>query len=383
MTLSSPASQDAGIQKVGNLELFLDLVFVFTVTQITGTLAHPHGPETYLHAALMFLSLMWSYDGYCWLASNTGLTGDLEGWLTFVTMAGFFMMALAIPAVWSSPAAGALFGAGLIVATVIHLVLFSHAPNGSAQAIFGVGFTNLLSAVLVLLSSFCNPGLKTLLWGAALLVILLPIFFTQADRGFSLSPKHFAERHGLLVIIALGESIMGVGLGIARAHLHGLYLGYALIALLLVAFLWWSYFGPDNQRAEHALVKADPTRRSQMALRGYGLAHFTMLAGIILAAAGLEVGVHDPAHPVHGWAAWNLGGGLALYFAGDVLFRRAMGLGPGRLRSGLALMLLATAWVGLHFPALWQLLSCTALIFAAVTFEDYVLDTPAPQEHTA
>lgn len=366
--------QDAGIQKVGALELFLDLVFVFAVTQVTGTVAHPHGWETYAQAALMFLSLMWMYSGFTWLSSNTDLSDDLEGWMMFFAMAGFLLMSMAIPAVWTNPGAGALFGAGLIIATVVHIILFSRTRTSSAQAIFEVAGTNLLSAVLVMLSSFCAPALKLPLWGIAVLVFLLPILVHRADSGFSLSARHFAERNGLLIIIALGESVMAVGSGVEAQHLHGLYLGYALLGLLLAASLWWSYFGPDNERAEHALVQAVPTHRSRLALHGYGFAHYAMLAGIILAAAGLEVAIHAPSAHAHAAPAWNLAGGLALYFLGDVYFRRVMGIGPSRLRGALALALLATVWVGLHLSSFWQLVACVVLIQGVITLEDYVLE---------
>jgi len=376
MTPTPPVSlplvpQDAGIEKVRPVELFLDLVFVFTISQITGLVAHPHGLTSYLQAALVFASLMWIYDGFAWLTSNITFSRDFESWLMFAAMVGFFLMAVAIPTV--AGRGGVLFAAGLLLVTLIHALMFTFTSTSSARAIYSVAPYNFASALLVLAAGVVPHPWNLVLWTLGI-GLLVGAVLSRSEVQFSLSPRHFAERNGLLILIALGESIFGLGLGATGLHLSPTLILYVVLGLLLSAHLWWSYFGPDAERVEHVMVSASPTRRGHLALYGFGAGHFLMLSGIILTAAALEVGIHAPTHAVSTATAWNLSGGLALYFVGDVYFRRVMGLGPGRLRLLLAFLLLATVPLGLTFSALAQLLVVVLILVLVFAIEDYVLE---------
>lgn len=382
MTLTPPpppsplTPTDAGIQKVGNHELFMDLIFVFTIAQVTGLIAHPHGLLDYVQAGLVFLSLGWIYDGFVWLTSNRRDLNDLEGWLMFAAMLGFLLMSMAIPTV--AGGGGVLFALGLLLVTLIHTLLFARANNSSAQAIFRIAPANFAAALTVLFAAFTPYPWSLLVWALGLTPIILTIIL-RPESNFSLSPRHFAERHGLLIIIALGETIFGIGTGAISEKLTLPVILYVTLGLVLAAHIWWSYFGPDNARAEHQLVKADPRTRNFMALRGFGYGHFFMLSGIILTAAALEVGVHHPLHPVNTFAAWNMAAGLCVYFLGDVYFHRVMRLGPGRLRLFTAALMLCTAPLGMQFSALAQLIACVVIIVATITLDDYVLEPKRQQ----
>lgn len=291
------------MQSARPVELFFDLVFVYAVTQLSGVVAHAEGPETYVQAALMFMSLMWMYDGYVWLSSNMTFERDLDSWLYFLAMAGFLIMAVGIPDVRG--AGGLPFGLGLLLVTVIHITMFARVPNAGAQAILGIAPFNVGSAVLVLASTFAAGPLHWALWSAGVGVLLLATAFRR-EQAFELSPQHFVERHGLLIIVTLGESVMGLGLGVRGLPLDGAHLTYLLLGLLLAAHLWWGYFGPNHDRVEHHFVMAEPVRRNRMALLGFGYLHMVMMAGIILVAAAAEVGIHEPAHHAPEAGAWNL-----------------------------------------------------------------------------
>lgn len=367
----TPLPQDAGVQRVGNHELLLDLIFVFTISQITGLIAHPHGLTDYLQAGLVFFSLMWIYDGFVWLGSNKAQMDDLEGWLMFLAMLGFLLIAMSISTVGGS--GGTVFALGLLLVTLIHTVMFARTGNSSAQAIFTIAPQNFAAGLAVLYAAFTPHPWNLAVWALGLVVIAVAIV-RRKEGNFSMSPRHFVERHGLLIIIALGEAIMGIGAGGEEALLKWPVIAYTALGLLLAVHIWWSYFGPDNQRAEHRMVQADPVTRNFMGLRAYGLGHFLMLSGIMLCAAALEVGIHHPLHPVSPFGAWNMAVGLCLYFLGDVYFHRVMRLGPGRLRLLLAALLLLTAPLGLYFSALVQLLVCAVLIVGTTAFEDYVLE---------
>lgn len=354
------------MQRVGSIELFFDLVFVFALTQLTSLVAHPHGPADYGKALLVFMTLMWIYNGYLWLGGNIELGGENRRRLTFVAMAGFFVMALSIPAVFD--AGGLPYALGLLTVTAIHVLLFRTSKNSSARAIWLIAPYNFGAAVLVLAAAFVHPPYDWPLWVAAVATLLVTSVQTR-EYGFQLSPRHFAERQGLLLIIALGESIVAVGGGVGDLALSGPLLAYCMLALMLSALLWWTYFHRDDARAEHAFVHAAPAQRTRMAILGYGYGHFAMITGIILIAAGLKVGVAHPTGHPDAIGVWNLTFGLGLYLLGDVTYRRIVGIGPGWVRLGLAAVLLLTIPLGLMYGALPHLILCVALLTSLLWVE--------------
>lgn len=233
--LPAPAPAEAPVQRVGTIELFFDLVFVFALTQLTSLVAHPHGLADYGKAFLVFLTLMWIYDGYVWLGGNVELGGERQRGLIFVSMAGFFVMALSIPTVYY--AGGLPYALGLLTVTTIHAFLFKTAQNSSAQAIWQIAPYNFGAALLVLVAAFVQPPYDWPIWAAAVATLLSSTFIGRR-REFQLSPRHFVERHGLLIIIALGESIVAVGGGVGKVALSGPLLAYGVLALMLAALLW-------------------------------------------------------------------------------------------------------------------------------------------------
>lgn len=356
-----PAPQDAGIERVGTIELLFDLVLVFAATQITGLIGHPHGPADYLKAALVFLSLMWIYDGYVWLTSNVVIQERRDRWLFFVAMAGFFVMALGIPSVFGP--GGLPYALGLLLVTVIHTALFGRVANSSAAAIRGVAPYNLGSAGLVLLAAFVPEPWRWPLWLGAL-GVLVAASLRRSGGGFSLSPRHFVERHGLLMIIALGESVVALGLGARELSLGPAVLAFAVLGVFLAVGLWWTYFEEDQERAEHLLSAAPAGQRGGMALWGFGFGHSMMIFGIILIAAALEVDIARPTGSAGWFSALNLAAGLGLYLLGNVAYRRVVGIRHNALRLGLAALAVLSIFVGLNASSLLHLLVCVLLLLA-------------------
>jgi len=192
--------------------------------------------------------------------------------------------------------------------------------------------------------------------------VLLVASVTRPERDFRLSPSHFVERNGLLLIVALGESIVAVGLATAGLPVDATLAVAAVLALFLAASVWWTYFGRDDRRAEHEFGRATPAERGRMALLGFGYAHFVMIFGIVLIAAGLEVGIAYPTGPPETVGIWNLAAGLAVYLVGDAAYRRVLRIGPSRrhlLTAGLALL---TVPLGLRFGTLAQMAACVLLL---------------------
>ena len=362
MRASRPPSTGPSIQRVSNIELFFDLVFVFTLTQLTGLVVHPHDFSDYLKAILVFVTLMWIYVGYAWLTSNIAIQNLSQRLLLFTSMASFFVMALSIPDVFGD--GGLPYALGLLVVTIVHAGLFKTAPTTSAQAIRFFAPFNIASALLVLIAAFVRPPWDWLLWVAAVAVLLISSALGR-EGAFQLSPSHFVERNSLLIIVALGESIVDIGIGARGLPIDTTLVLSAALALFLSASVWWTYFGGDESLAEQHFAGAAPSERARMALIGFGYAHFIMIAGIILIAAGLGVAI---THPVGQPEAadevgiWNLAAGLALYLIGDTLYRRVLRIGPGRLRLLIAALALLTVPLGLIFGALAQLTACVLLL---------------------
>jgi len=192
--------------------------------------------------------------------------------------------------------------------------------------------------------------------------VLIAATIRRRESGFQLSPAHFVERNGLLLIVALGESIVAVGVGARELPLTVPLVLMAILALLLSAAVWWTYFDRDDRRAEHQFMLATPVERARMGILGFGYAHFAMIIGIILLAAGLEVGVTHPTGPPEGIGLWNLAAGLAVYLVGDTAYRRVLRIGPDRLRLLIAALAFGTVPLGFAFGALAQVAACVLLM---------------------
>lgn len=319
------------VVRVSTVELFFDLVFVFTVTALTSVLAAHTTWIGFLRVSLMLGVTWWMYGGYAWLTNVVAPVSPLRRGLLVVGMSGFLTMALAIPHAFADT--GWAFGCGYFVVNLVHTGLFriSGGP-GSGRALRVLAPINLLSATLVL-SGGCAPvSWRYQLWGAALFIQIATPFLAPVGR-FTISASHFVERHGLVMIVALGESVVAIGVGAAGLRLDAPLVAVAVGGLVLAYFLYWAYFGGDEERAEHTLAAIpDPRRRARVALYGYGYAHFPMLLGIVALAAGVKKEIGHAFGHVSLAQALALGGGVALFLAGDIVFRRILRLGHSGYR---------------------------------------------------
>jgi low temperature requirement protein LtrA len=208
------------------------------------------------------------------------------------------------------------------------------------RALLRLAPLNLVSALLVLAAAF------VLEWVTPMVT---------PTGGFRIAPAHFVERHGLVVIVALGESVVAIGIGAAHLPVDLALASVAVLGLLLAACLWWAYFGGDDLRAERALAAVPDDRRGWVAVQAFGYCHLLMLLGIIALAAGLKDAIGHAFDPLDLAHAWLLAGGVAVFMAGDILFRRTLGIGPARHRATAAALALATVPVGLAASAVFQL----------------------------
>ncbi|GGJ18012.1 low temperature requirement protein A [Deinococcus roseus] len=363
----APASQGETNLRVSTLELFFDLVFVFIITQVTHLVAHPHDALDFAKAALILGVTWWMYGGYAWLTNNVSTGRTLNRFLLLLGMGSFLMVAISVPKAFDG--GGFLFGVAYLLITCIHAFLFTRAQSAaSARAIFSIAPFNLISAALVLLAGFVHAEWDWWLWGGAFLIqVLSPII--GRVRGFSVSSAHFVERHGLVMIIALGESIVTLGTGASEETLSANLILKVLLGLMLTAALWWSYFETDDPRAEAAMESVEGPARSVMAVRAYGYAHYIMLLGVIFSAGGLNNFLsHKEEHALIE-PGMLLALGLFIYLLGDVLFRFWLGIDRLKFRFVFAVLALALGFVLQHVGNLVQLSGFTLLLVLMLVLE--------------
>jgi low temperature requirement protein LtrA len=358
------------VERVSTLELFFDLVFVFTITQLTGVLSDDPTARGLLRVVLMLGVIFYMYGGYAWLTNAVAADRTARRLLLLGGMAGFLVLALAIPRAFSG--GDVAFGVAYLVIVGIHAGLFTRAAEAhTIRAVIRLAPFNLVSALLVLAAVVVEGTAAYLLFAAAFaLEWFTPLL--AGTGGYRIAPAHFVERHGLVVIIALGESIVAIGIGAAGLPVDLALASVAVLGLLLAACLWWAYFGGDDTRAERALAAVDDDRRGWVAIQSFGYCHLLMLLGIIALAAGLKDAIGHAFDPLDLPHALLLAGGPALFLVGDAFFRRTLRLGPARLRVLAAALCLATIPLGLAVSALVQLAALVLVLAASLLAETRV-----------
>ncbi|GIE51127.1 low temperature requirement protein A [Amorphoplanes nipponensis] len=349
------------------MELFFDLVFVFTITQLTETLAEHVTLATLGDVLLMLFVIWWMYSGYAWLTNAVAPTSTTRRTLLLAGMAGFLVMALAVPEAFG--AYGWLFGVSYLVVNLVHSALFLQAGPGARTAMRQLAPLNILAALLVLAGGLLPEPYRHLCWVAAPLVQIAAGYLHRIEM-HSILAGHFVERHGLVMIVAIGESIVAIGLGFRGVRLDGAAILVAVLGLCVAYYLWWIYFAGDDERSEHVLAgTADPRRRARLALDGWGYAHYVMLLGVVVLAVGIKKTVGHAFEPLHWGEAVALGGGVALYQLGHAGFLRRLGLAGWPHRVVAAAAVLATIPLG-HVRAVAQLAAIPVIMAAAAIIED-------------
>ncbi|MEH0845852.1 low temperature requirement protein A [Micromonospora sp. CPCC 205711] len=364
--MRSPRWRDASrapADRVTSVEIFFDVVFVFTLTQLTRILEADLSLAGFGRVLLLFGILWWMFDGYVWLANHVPPRIPAQKLLLFLGMVGFLLAAIGIPRAYTDT--GLLFGVGYLVVISVHLLLFTQADLGRALA--WLGAYNLGSALLVVVGGFTEGATRYALWLAAFAVqsvipYLAPRFsWVSVQALFRIQPGHFVERHGLLVIIALGESVVAIGMGVDVDHLTTGTIAVIGLALALPAALWWTYF-TDAPAAEAAMAAAGPGQRVGQAVRLL-FSHIPLLLGIVVTAAGIHAAVAHPGDPTSWQSALALSGGVALYLTAIVAIRRSLHIAAVRSRVITTIAVFGTVPVGMATNAGLHL---TALVIVVV-----------------
>ena len=356
-------------ERVTPLELFFDLVFVLAITQCTELMADHPTWEGLAQGALVLGMLWWAWTGYAWLTSVVDPEEGAVRIVMFVAMAALLIVAIALPEAFDSLALEFALAYGVVRAAHIALfMLASRDDPGLRRSVIGLGVGTTIGVGLLVVASFFDGAAQAGVWALALGLDMAGPFFYGAE-GWKLVPTHFAERHGLILIIALGESIVAIGVG-AKAHLSPGIAAAAVAGIALIAAMWWTYFDVVALVSARRLARAPEGRiRNEMARDSYSYLHFPMVAGIVLVALGLKKTLGDVDGELEIEPAFALLAGIASYLLALVAFRWRHIHSINRRRLALALLLLALLPLAVQLPALATLAIVTSLLCALIAYD--------------
>ena len=358
-------------ESVTSLELFFDLVFVLALTQCTSLVADSATWIRLAHAVLILAVLWWSWVGYAWLTSVVNPEEGSVRLVMFLAMGGLLVMALCVPGAFGTEAL--VFAIAYAVVRAAHIGLFLLASRGDAKlrrSVLTLAVSSALGVLILFAAAFAPSGLRIGLWILAIVVDAAGPFLFGAE-GWSLVPGHFAERHGAVIIIALGESIIAIGAG-ASGHVDAGIIGAALLGMVIAAALWWAYFDVVSIVAERRLIRAEPGReRNEIARDSYSFLHFPMIAGIALIAVGLKKSFGHISEPLGAVSATAMLGGAALYLFAHIAFRwrNIHSLNRQRLVAALLLLVLLAADVAVRPSALVTIAALAAVLAGLIAYE--------------
>lgn len=347
--------------RVTSLELFFDLVFVFTLTQLSALLAESLSWESLLQSFLIFIVLFWMYGGYVWLTNSIPPVTPSRQLLLIAGMAAFLICALAIPNAFQN--SGVIFGIGYLIVIIVHGFMYVRAVGLNTARFVPMNF---LSAGAVISAGLVDGPSRYLLWLLAIAFHVVTSFLGTGLR-FDLRVSHFAERHGLLLLVALGESIVAIGVGVQVLDLRSILA--AVLGLILTAALWWIYFARDEEVARDTMLARPNTAQLRQALSGYFYAFVPMLFGIILLATGIESSIEHLTTRLDTSHAFAFGGGVALYLIGTIIFRKASGIPETTYRYIAVCLAALTGFIGNNLYAALQFVCLILILIVLILAE--------------
>jgi low temperature requirement protein LtrA len=355
--------------RVTPLELFFDLVFVLALTQCTALMADQPTWEGLAKGMLVLGVMWWSWVGYAWLTSVVNPEEGAVRLVVFAAMAAFLVVALCVPGAFNDEALLFACAYGIVRFSQIALfVLASREDPGLRRAVLGLLASTSIGVGLLVAASFADSTLQGALWALALTLDMAgPLMIDPA--GWRLEPGHFAERHGLIVIIALGESIVAIGVGAEAGVTTGVVVA-ATVGIAIAAALWWLYFDVVALVAERRLSNAAPGReRNTIARDSFSYLHLPMVAGIVLVALGLKKTMEHVGDPLKVVPAIALLGGAAIYLLAHVAFRWRNVHRFSWQRLACAVLLVVLLPAAVEIPALVTVTIVSALLAALIAFE--------------
>jgi low temperature requirement protein LtrA len=378
-----PVAEEA---RVTPIELFFDLVFVFSLTQVTALMGHELSWHGVARGMLVLAVLWWCWVGYAWLGNVVQAEEGLARAAMFAAMAAMFVMALAVPEAFDDLRDGldgpVVIAFAYLAVRVLHLAMFwLAARTESDRALRGqlLRFMPSLfgSTALLLVASQLSGTAQTLTWVAALIVDYVGVILGGAAGWRLRSASHFAERHGLIVIVALGESIVAIGVGVSHFPIAWPLLAGAVAGLAVAGCLWWAYFDVVSIVAERELRRLEGEARARMARDAYSYLHLPMVAGIALVALGIEQVLELVGDTTDGELTQGLDvlplvalyGGVAVFLIAHVAFKYRTWHHVSVRRLVVAAVIFALLPLAMELPALLALGLLTAVLVAMIGSE--------------
>jgi low temperature requirement protein LtrA len=355
--------------RVTPLELFFDLVFVLALTQCTALMSHDPTWEGVAQGMLVLGVMWWSWVGYAWLTSVVDPEEGSVRLAMFAAMAAFLVVALCVPGAFGSEAL--LLACAYFMVRFAQIGLFviaSRDDPGLRHSVVGLAISTGVGTGLLLLASALDGFAQGAVWALALALDMGGPLLIDSS-GWRLVPGHFAERHGLIVIIALGESIVAIGVG-AEAGVDAGVVVAAALGVVVAGALWWLYFDIVALVAERRLSNAPEGRvRNEIARDSFSYLHFPMVAGIVLLALGLKKTLAHVEDPLKVVPAFAMLGGTAIYLLAHVAFRWRNVHRFSVQRLAVAVLLVALVPAAVELPALATLAIMSAILVALIVYE--------------
>jgi low temperature requirement protein LtrA len=355
--------------QVTPLELFFDLTFVFAMTQATILLADDPTWGGVLRGMLVVAALWWAWSVYAWLTSAMDVDEGGVRLAMLAAMGAMFGVALAVPGAFGDDAL--LFGLAYLLVRVLHLVLSAIVGRDDPDrrgALLRFAPTAILGASLLVVAGFLEGDERIAVWVVALAIDYLGPAVIGVGRGWMVAAEHFAERHGLIILIALGESIIAIGVGAGFDLDTGVMVAAAL-GIVVVSALWWLYFDVAAIFAQRRVVQAKGLELHRLALHAYSYLHLPMVAGVVLFAFGLKTTLGHVDEALDTVPAVGLCGGAGLYLIGLVAFLSRTTGRIFRRRTVGAAVLLGLIPVAVAVPALAALGLVSAVCALVVAWE--------------
>lgn len=368
--------EEGSEERVGFIELFFDLVFVFAVTQVSHSLIEHADFVGYVQAAMLLLAVWWVWVDTTWVTNWLDVQRSLVRILMFALMAGAMLMAIGISGAFGDR--GLLFAIAYLVSqfgrTIFMIfALRRHSPENHLNFLRILCWYLAEAPFWILGALAQEPGTRMAWWAAALVLASsgpLLAFWTPGlgrtdTRTWDVEGHHFSERCGLFIIIALGESILVTGGSFAGTSWSPATVAAFASAFIGTIAMWWIYFDTGAQRAAtHLKEHRDP---GKVARAAYTYLHLPIVAGIIVIAAADELVLQHPTGPAAIAAIATIVGGPALYLFGNMLFKRtSAGRLPLSHMIGLALLAGLAAMGWLLEPVWISVLATSILVLVAV-----------------
>ena len=378
--LKAETSRDG--DRATTLELFFDLIYVFAFTQVSALMSTGHDGIAVLQGLVILALVWWSWTSYTWLANQAHADRGIVRIGIVTAIALMFIVSLVIPETYHDLVGGLfapiVFVVAYVAVRVVHAVVYIIAAGSDAglrrQIILSIGAAVIPSSALLVLGALVGAPYQVWIWMVAIVLDLLVVYLTSRDGNWRLnSATHFAERHSLVIILALGESVVAVGIGVGREPVSTSIIIGSTFAVALAVGLWWVYFHHFAPKVEHLVARKTGVDRSELGRDAYTYLHLALVAGIVIAALGVEQAMHaiEGFETLGLFGAFALASGISLYIAGTAFIWRRVSGEWALIRLGGATLSLLVIPVLAFLPAIVGLGVMAVIVGAIVGVEQF------------